>query len=270
MVLGITIEFKHVETEVSILTLVSIYLRLDISPKVRDYIHRKQHLHCFPVIPEVINTPTNHLDSSETSTGSKASDGRNRLSLSTLSTERAEEARIGTRQRTGVIVLVNLANVTNIAGASSVGGSIRAGKDGTGRSLLDSGLDVLEEVSLGENLGFVAGLEGVAGVVGPVVVDGVEDGVSGDLGGAAGGLGDVVVLHGDHLVIISIDRLEIEGEIWGLTSLEPVKYMDQYWCPSQVADHWLSPLMWLLVIETRLSALVPRTMCCRPMLEVVT
>src|SRR6478752_844422 len=34
MVLGITIEFKHVETEVSILTHVSIYLRLHISPKV--------------------------------------------------------------------------------------------------------------------------------------------------------------------------------------------------------------------------------------------
>lgn len=95
--------------------------------------------------------------------------------------------------------------MANTAGAGSVGGSIRAGKDGAGGSLLDSSLDVLEEVALCENLGLVAGLEGVAGVVGPVVVDGVEDGVSGDFGGAAGGLGDVVVLHGDHLVIVSMD-----------------------------------------------------------------
>lgn len=144
-----------------------------------------------------------HLDGAETSAGSKASNVGNGLGLSSLTAEGAEEARVGTGESTGVVVLVDLADVAEAAGAGSVGGSIGAGKDCAGRTLLDSGLDVLEQVALSDDLGLVAGLEGVAGVALPVVVDGVENGVAGYLGGSARGLGDVVVLEGDHLWCVS-------------------------------------------------------------------
>jgi hypothetical protein len=44
----------------------------------------------------------------------------------------------------------------------------------------------------------------VAVVVVPVVVDGVEEGVATDLGAAAGGVVDVVVLEGDQLITVHI------------------------------------------------------------------
>ncbi|KAI6774507.1 hypothetical protein HG531_001356 [Fusarium graminearum] len=98
----------------------------------------------------------------ETSAGGKASDRRGRLSRSALTAEGAEEARIGTRQRTGVVVLVDLADVADAVGAGSVGRSIGASEEGTSGSLLDGSLDVLEQVTLGEDLGLVAGLKGVS------------------------------------------------------------------------------------------------------------
>lgn len=62
---------------------------------------------------------------------------------------------------------------------------------------LDGGSHVGEEVPLGEHVGAVADLEGVVGVVVPVVVDGVQVGVALDLGRAAAGLVQVVALQGD-------------------------------------------------------------------------
>lgn len=49
----------------------------------------------------------------------------------------------------------------------------------------------------------------MAAVVVPVVVDGVEDGVALDFGGAAGGRVDVVVFEGDHVVRAG----EVEGPV---------------------------------------------------------
>lgn len=62
--------------------------------------------------------------------------------------------------------------------------------------------DVLEDAALDEDVGSGADLEGVAGggVVVPVVVDGVEQSVSADLGGTAAHVVDVVVLEGNHIV----------------------------------------------------------------------
>lgn len=59
--------------------------------------------------------------------------------------------------------------------------------------------DVLEDIALGHH---VAGgdVEGVPGDGVPVVVDGVQQRVSPDLGSAPGGVVDVVALHGDHVV----------------------------------------------------------------------
>jgi hypothetical protein len=62
-------------------------------------------------------------------------------------------------------------------------------------------LDVVEDVTLRQNLSARgAVVEGVAGVVLPQVVHGVEDGVAADLGRAAAGVVDVVALQGDLVV----------------------------------------------------------------------
>lgn len=83
--------------------------------------------------------------------------------------------------------------------ALGVGAGVRAAEQLARVPVLDRRVDVLEDVSLGEDHAAGVDLEGVARVVVPVVVDGVEDGVAGDLGAAAGGVVDVVVLEGDEL-----------------------------------------------------------------------
>lgn len=60
--------------------------------------------------------------------------------------------------------------------------------------------NILEDVALGEDVGTGADLEGVAAVVIPVVVDGVEKSVATNLGRAARGVVNVVVLEGDQVV----------------------------------------------------------------------
>lgn len=57
-------------------------------------------------------------------------------------------------------------------------------------------LDPVEVAALEEAAGVGAALEGVAVVVGPDAVDGVEDGVAAQGGAAAGGVLDVVVYVG--------------------------------------------------------------------------
>lgn len=80
------------------------------------------------------------------------------------------------------------------------------GKGGTGGSeevalvREQGGLDVLEDIALGENLGTGLVIESVAGVLSPEVVDGMEKGVSTKLGAAAAGVVDVVALQGDEIV----------------------------------------------------------------------
>lgn len=84
-------------------------------------------------------------------------------------------------------------------GADSIGTGAGAAEELASVRSLNGGDDVLEDVALSKNHTAVGDLEGVARVVVPVVVDGVEKGVARDLGSTTGGLVDVVVLEGDQL-----------------------------------------------------------------------
>jgi hypothetical protein len=88
--------------------------------------------------------------------------------------------------------------VAEISLAGRVVGS--GSKDLAGKTRLGSRNNVLEDVALSDDLGAGIGLEGVLGVGVEVVVDGVEEGVTADLGGAAGSVMDVVALHGNEVV----------------------------------------------------------------------
>lgn len=84
---------------------------------------------------------------------------------------------------------------------ADIGLTSSRGTRGSKQLALDAGLDgsgdVREEITLSEDVGAGADLKGVAGVVVPVVVDGVQVGVALDLRGAAAGLVEVVALQGD-------------------------------------------------------------------------
>lgn len=88
--------------------------------------------------------------------------------------------------------------------ADGVGASARAAEQPPGVPALDRRLDVLEDVALSDDHAAVVNLKGVARVIVPEVVDGVEEGVAGDLGATAGGVVDVVVLEGDELSRIEL------------------------------------------------------------------
>lgn len=59
--------------------------------------------------------------------------------------------------------------------------------------------NILEDVALGDNHSTRVALECVSAVGVEVVVDGVDEGVSADLGRAAGSVVDVVALEGDQV-----------------------------------------------------------------------
>lgn len=59
--------------------------------------------------------------------------------------------------------------------------------------------DVLEYVAFGNDVAAGIDFEGVSAVGVEVVVYGMEEGVSGDFGGAARGVVDVVLLEGDKV-----------------------------------------------------------------------
>lgn len=63
----------------------------------------------------------------------------------------------------------------------------------------------MEDVAFDEGVGAFADVEGVAGVVEPVVVVGVPEAVELELGGAAGGVVDVVSGEG-YLVVFAISE----------------------------------------------------------------
>lgn len=88
--------------------------------------------------------------------------------------------------------------MTKVSLALSVGSSRAGGKDLTRETRLSRRIDVLEDVTLSKDLGARVSLECVRNGV-EVVVDGVEEGVASNLGGAAGGVVNVIVLKGDHV-----------------------------------------------------------------------
>lgn len=119
-------------------------------------------------------------------------------SCNVLAAEARQDAGIGTSKSGRVAVSVGLAVVAEVLLAGCVVGSRR--EELARKTRLSGSLDVLEYVALSDNLGTRVGLEGVSGVGVEVVVDGVDKGVAGDLGGAAGGVVDVVALEGDKVV----------------------------------------------------------------------
>jgi hypothetical protein len=141
----------------------------------------------------------NHLDLSVTSrlldvlrAGSSAGSG-NALSL-----HASQDAGVRAREGTRGAVNVGLAVAAHGGLAGSTVGT--DGEDLAGETSLSRGLDVLEHVALSDDLSAGVGLERVLRVLVEVVVDGVEKGVTSNLGRAAGGVVDVVALEGDHVV----------------------------------------------------------------------
>lgn len=117
-----------------------------------------------------------------------------------LSGEVGEE-RGGTRaEGTGIDETVDLAVVSEVLGASSVRGGGWGSEEFTSNWGLSNNWDVLKNVALSDDVSTGTDFERVSGVVVPVVVDSVEDGVTLNLGGSSRGVVDVVTLHGDHVV----------------------------------------------------------------------
>lgn len=81
---------------------------------------------------------------------------------------------------------------------------------------LGNSSNVLEHVALGKHIAALTDLESVAGVVVPVVVDSVQNGVALDLGRAAGSVVDVVSFHGDQVVAaVEVDAPVVVGVAGG-------------------------------------------------------
>jgi hypothetical protein len=108
----------------------------------------------------------------------------------------------GASQGTGVDV--GDTRATNVILAGAGGGAVGGEESTRKRGRLKGGVDIGEVVTLSKNVTTGTNLEGMTGVVVPVVVDGVEVGVVLDLGGTATGLVKVVALE-SHLVAGSIE-----------------------------------------------------------------
>lgn len=90
--------------------------------------------------------------------------------------------------------------MSEVGGTGCVGGGRWSSEELTRDWRFSDDWDVLENVALSDDVGTGTDLERVSGVVVPVVVNGMEDGVSLDLGRTSRGVVDVVTLHGDHIV----------------------------------------------------------------------
>lgn len=88
-----------------------------------------------------------------------------------LALELREEVCISLAKGARASEAVDLAGVAQVRGADLVGGGVGRGEELAGDGGLGDDLDVLEDVSFGDDIGAGADLEGVAGVVVPVVVD---------------------------------------------------------------------------------------------------
>jgi hypothetical protein len=144
------------------------------------------------------------LDLAETSVLGNAGDNTRSSSgrSNVLALEVGNEAsRAHAVESTRAAESVDLASTAQSGRASGVGRGAGSSEDLSARGAgVDGRGDVLESVALGDDGGAGADLEGVAAVGVPVVVDGVEESVAGDLGAATAGVVDVVALEGDHVV----------------------------------------------------------------------
>lgn len=139
-----------------------------------------------------------HLDLSNTSSQSNIAGSSNGTSNS-ISIESRHHGGISTSEGARGTESINKAVVLQVGLASSVSTGAWAGKK-LSNILQERGLDVLENVAFSDNTG--AGgtdVEGVAGVVVPHVVNGVNECCSADLWGAARCVVNVVAGEGDEV-----------------------------------------------------------------------
>lgn len=117
---------------------------------------------------------------SVTSVGSNTGNntGVSRSRSNVLSGEIGEEASGAGAEGTGRSETVNFASVSKVGGASSVGGRGWSSEELTINWGLGDNWDVLEDVTLSDDVSTGTNLERVSGVVVPVVVDSMEKGVS--------------------------------------------------------------------------------------------
>jgi hypothetical protein len=103
-------------------------------------------------------------------TGNNGSVSRSRSNV--LSSKVGQESSISAAtEGSGRSESIELAGTAEVRAADSVGVAIGRGEQLSSNRSLDNSNDVLEHVTLSENVAASADLEGVAGVVEPVVVD---------------------------------------------------------------------------------------------------
>lgn len=131
------------------------------------------------------------------SSARNARDLAGRLGLNSVLANLAQNTAVSARERTRARERVGNAGAAESRLASRVvlGRSVESS-----RVVLNGGLDVLEHGALDESVGVLA-LEGVALDIIPVVVGHVHSGAAAELGGAAAGVVDVVVLEGDGVAL---------------------------------------------------------------------
>lgn len=117
-----------------------------------------------------------------------------------LAIELAEEISVGLVKGARAAESVHLTNTAKVVGASLVRRLGRRSESLAIDGVLNNSGNVLEDVSFSKNIATLTDLKGVAGVVLPVVVDGVQQGVTLDLRATAASLVDVVTLHGNHVI----------------------------------------------------------------------
>lgn len=100
--------------------------------------------------------------------------GNSRVSISrsnVLTLELGQQASVGLVEGTRVTEAVDLAVPAEVRRALSVGASIRRSEELAINGVLDGSSNVLENITLSKDVTTLTNLEGVAGVVVPVVVD---------------------------------------------------------------------------------------------------
>lgn len=142
-------------------------------PHNHTHKHRHKRSPCYIPIPTQAIRPAYSLQLTLTSVRSNAGHhgGVSSSRSDVLARELGEEAGVRLAEGTGASESVDLADTAEVVAAGGVGGGGGRGEQLAIDGGLDDGVDVLENVALGEDVATRADLEGVTGVVVPVVVD---------------------------------------------------------------------------------------------------
>lgn len=141
------------------------------------------------------------LDSTKASAGRETGNtGVSGSRSNILATEVGQKIGVAAWKCARAAKAVDLAYMAEVRWADGVGSGARAREELTSEArCLEWCSYILEDVAFSDDLAASTDFEGVSGVIVPVVVDGVEKGVSADLGGTTRGLINVVVLESNGL-----------------------------------------------------------------------